>query len=292
MKLLVTGASGLLGTKLCQLAIARNHEVHAAYYQHSPLYGTPVALNILDPKAVQKTIDKTKPSVAVHAAAMTDVDKCEIEKELSWKTNVDATENLVRLCKKRGVFLLYVSTDYVFDGEKGMYKENDKTAPVNYYGFTKLKAEEAVRNLRDYCIVRGSVVYGSIPATGKINFALWLIDKLRKKEVVRIVTDQWNSPTLNTNMAEMILEVLEKRKNGTFHLSGATRLSRYEFAKHIAEAFNLDAKFMTAIKSKHINWVAKRPKDSSLNVNKAEETLLCKPLEIGEALEELRKENA
>ncbi len=145
-------------------------------------------LNILDSKAEQQTLAKIKPDAVVHAAALTDVDKCELEKELAWKTNVEATENLVQLCRKRGVFLVYVSTDYVFDGEKGMYKETDNPAPINNYGLTKLKGEEAVQALDNHCIARGSVIYGSTPATGKINFALWLLDKLKKKEEVKIVS--------------------------------------------------------------------------------------------------------
>ena len=290
MKLLITGASGLLGAELSQMALAKNHRVYAAYNQHKPLYGTPVDLNILDLEAEQRILDKMKPDAVVHAAALTDVDKCELEKRLAWKTNVEATENVVRLCKKRDIFLIYVSTDYVFDGEKGMYEETDKPAPVNHYGLTKLKGEEAVQTLDNYCIARGSVIYGSTPTTGKTNFALWLIDKLQKKEEVKIATDQWNSPTLNVNMAEMIIEALERRVNGILHTAGATRLSRHEFAEHIAKTFNLDTKHITPIQAKHLKWVAKRPKDSSLNVKKAQQRLTNRPLRIHEALEKMKEE--
>jgi dTDP-4-dehydrorhamnose reductase len=292
VKLLITGASGLLGMKLCQISLRKNHEVYATYSQHKPLYGTPVELNILDPKAEQQALDKLKPEAVVHAAALTDVDKCELEKELAWTTNVQATTNLARLCKERSAFLVYVSTDYVFNGEKGMYKETDKPSPINHYGLTKLRGEEAVQTLDNYCIARGSVIYGSTPATGKANFASWLLDKLRKKEEVKIITDQWNSPTLNVSMAEMIIETIEKRRTGTFHFAGATRLSRYDFAQHLAKTFNLDPKYITPVQSKHIKWVARRPKDSSLNVKKAEQTLTNKPLAINEALEEMKREVA
>ena len=289
MNLLITGASGLLGTKLCQLAVERHHETYASYGQHKPLCGTPLELNILDPQAQRQAFDKIKPDAVVHAAALTNVDKCEMEKQLAWKTNVEATENLAQLCKERDVFLVYVSTDYVFDGQKGMYKETDNPAPINYYGLTKLKGEQAVQALDDHCIARGSVIYGSTPATGKINFALWLLDKLRKKEEIKIVTDQWNSPTLNLNMAEMILETVEKRIVGTLHLAGATRLSRYEFAEYIAEVFNLDPTYITPIRSDQLKWVARRPRDSSLNVDKAERMLVNKPLQICEALRKMKE---
>jgi dTDP-4-dehydrorhamnose reductase len=291
MNLLITGASGLLGTKLCQLAVERNYETYASYGQHKPLCGTPLELSIFDPRAQRQAFDEIKPDAVVHAAALTDVDKCEMEKQLAWKTNVEATENLAQLCKERDVFLVYVSTDYVFDGQKGMYKETDNPAPINYYGLTKLKGEEAVQALDNHCIARGSVIYGSTPATGKINFALWLLDKLRKKEEVKIATDQWNSPTLNLNMAEMILEAVEKRIVGTLHLAGATRLSRYEFAEHIAEVFNLDPTYITPTRSDQLKWVAKRPRDSSLNVDKAERMLVNKPLQICEALRKMKEIN-
>jgi dTDP-4-dehydrorhamnose reductase len=292
MKLLITGASGLLGTRLCRTALRKNHEVYSAYDQHKPLYGTPVKLDILDPKHEQQILNKIKPDAVVHAAAMTDVDKCELEKDLAWKTNAEATTNLARLCKERDAFLVYVSTDYVFDGRKGMYKETDPPLPINHYGLTKLEGERAVEGLGKYCIARGSVIYGATQGTGKINFASWLLNKLKKKEEVKIVTDQWNSPTLNVNMAEMILEAVEKRTIGTIHLAGATRLSRYEFAKHIAQVFNLDSDYITPLRTDHIKWVAKRPRDSSLNVEKAELALTNKPLKIHEALKKMKEETS
>jgi len=172
-----------------------------------------------------------------------------------------------------------------------MHKENDKPDPIDYYGLTKLKGEESIKNLADeYCIARASVIYGSTPATGKINFALWLLNKLKRKEKVKIVTDQWNSPTLNTNLANMILEVLERKLTGIFHLARATRLNRYEFAKLLAETFSLDKNLITYVPSKEIKWIAKRPQDSSLNINKAHQTLSNKPLKIEQALTEMKKE--
>lgn len=290
LKILVTGASGLLGTKFCQIALRKNHVVYAAFSQHKPSFGTPVELDILDQKVLHQAFDKIQPEAVVHSAALTDVDKCEMEKELAWKTNFEATANLARLCKKSSAFLVYVSTDYVFNGEKGMYAETDPPSPINYYGLSKLKGEESVQALDNYCVARGSIIYGSTHAIGKTNFALWLLEKLRKKEEVKIVTDQWNSPTLNVNMAEMITEALEKRKTGIFHMAGATRLSRLEFAQNLAKAFNLDAKYITPVQSKNMKWVAKRPRDSSLNVKKADQTLTYKPRKIPEALEEMKKE--
>jgi len=291
LRILVTGASGLLGSKLCKLAVRKNYEIYSAYSQHKPLYGAPVQFDISDKDAAEKIFKKVKPEAVVHTAALTNVDKCELEKERAWKINVEATENIAESCEKFHAFLVYISTDYVFDGEKGMYKENHKPNPVNYYGLTKLKGEESIKNLTDECcIARPSVIYGTIPAAGKTNFALWLLDKLERKEKVKIVTDQWNSPTLNTNLANMILEVSERKLTGTFHLAGATRLSRFEFAKLLAKTFSLNTNFITPASSREISWIAKRPQDSSLNINKAYQTLKNKPLKIQEALEKMKKE--
>lgn len=114
MKLLVTGASGLLGTRICQLSVGQNNEVYSAYSQHLPQSGTPIKLDITDGTALKQILDKTKPDVIVHSAALTDVDKCEKEKDLAWKINVESTSNIAQLCHKHNCFLVYVSTDYVF----------------------------------------------------------------------------------------------------------------------------------------------------------------------------------
>jgi len=291
LKLLITGASGLFGSKLCEVAARKNYDVYSAYNQHEPLHGTPVQFDVSNKNAVEKIFRKINPEAVVHAAALTNVDKCETQKELAWKINVEGTENIAESCKEHQAFLIYISTDYVFDGENGMFKETDKPSPINHYGLTKLKGEESVKKLIDKCcIARASVIYGAIPATGKINFALWLLNKLKREEKVTIVTDQWNSPTLNTNLANMILEVLERKLTGVFHLAGATRISRYEFAKLLAETFSLDKNHITPVSSKEIKWIARRPKDSSLNVNKAHRTLKSKPLKIHEALNDMKRD--
>lgn len=268
-----------------------HYKVYSAYNKHKPLHGVPIQFDVSDTITVEKIFEQMKPEAVVHTAAMTNVDKCELEKRLAWKINVEGTVNIAKACKKHSSFLIYISTDYVFNGAKGLYRETDETVPINYYGLTKLKAEEAVKNLTDqYCIARASVIYGSTPAIGKINFALWLLNRLKRKEKVKIVTDQWNSPTLNTSLANMILEVLEKRATGIFHLAGATRLSRYVFAKYIAETFHLEKNLLIPISFKELYWVAKRPEDSSLNVDKAHQTLRSKPMKIHLALEKMKKE--
>jgi dTDP-4-dehydrorhamnose reductase len=290
LKLLITGASGLYGSKLAQLALAKGIEVYSSDIQSLSIYGEFVKLDISGKTQVDESFKVIKPDVVVHAATLTDVDKCETNKELAWKINVEGTKNIVEAAHDAGSFLIYISTDYVFSGEKGLYKETDKLDPINYYGVTKFKAEEIVQTQAEYFIARPSVIYGSTPAAGKVNFALWLIETLRKGEHVKIVTDQWNTPTLNTNLAEMTLEVVERQLTGIYHLCGATRVSRLEFATSIANAFRLDAGLIDPVLSSQFAWPAKRPIDSSLDTSKAQNALQSKPLVMAEALKQLKSE--
>jgi dTDP-4-dehydrorhamnose reductase len=290
LKLLITGASGLYGSKLAKLALARGIEVYSSDIQSLSVYGNFVKLDISAKTQVDESFKTIKPDVVVHAATLTDVDKCETNKELAWNINVEGTKNIVEAAQRVGSFLIYISTDYVFRGNKGLYKESDKPDPINYYGVTKLKAEEIVQTQTEYFIARPSVIYGSTPAAGKVNFALWLIETLRKGERVKIVTDQWNTPTLNTNIAEMTLEVIERRLTGIYHLCGATRVSRLEFAQHITDAFNLDKDLIDEVTSSQFTWPAKRPMDSSLDTSKAQKNLQKRPLEMAEALRRLKLE--
>ncbi len=293
MKLLITGASGLYGSKLAQLALAKGIEVYSCDIQELSVFGKFVKLDISGKAQVDEAFQRIKPDVVVPAATGTEVDKCELDMELAWRVNVDGTKNIVEASKNAESFLIYISTDYVFSGEKGYYVESDSPEPVNYYGLTKLEAETVVmQNLAesDFLIARPSVIYGSTPAAGKVNFALWLIETLRKGERVKIVTDQWNTPTLNTNLAEMTLEVIERRLTGLYHLCGATRVSRYEFATKIAEFFDLDKSLIDKASSAQFAWPAKRPVDSSLDTSLAQRTLQYKPLTLDEALERLKTE--
>ena len=291
MRILVTGGSGLLGSKLVEILVKRGHEVYSGYNLHKPLNGYPVKADISNREEIRKAFNISKPEAVIHAAALTNVDKSEVNKELAWKVNVLGTRNIAELAKQYNAFLIYVSTDYIFDGEKGMYKENDKPNPINYYGFTKLKGEEEIqKTTSNYCIARSSVIYGSTPAAGKVNFALWIMEKLRKGEKINIITDQWNSPTLNTNLAEMLTEILERKITGIYHLAGATRINRYNFAKLIAKTFDLNKDLITPTTSNNIKWIGRRPRDSSLDISKASATLHHKPLNIKKSLEILKKE--
>lgn len=290
-KLLVTGGSGLFGSKLIDLAKRENYTIYATYRQHKPLNAISCRVDISKRTEVKKIFDEIQPDFVVHAAALTNVDKCELEKKKAYKINAEGVKNVVEKCKKNKVFLVYISTDYVFDGEKGLYKEDDIPNPINYYGMTKLKGEEYVKSLDDSCIARTSSLFGTVSSRSKLDFFSWVLKKLKNDNEVRVITDQWISPTLNTNLANMVLEILRRRITGIYHLSGDTRTNKYAFSKLIAQVYDLDVNLIVPIFSNEISCIAKRPRDSSLNVEKARQMLNIKPLEIKQALKKAKLES-
>lgn len=281
-KILVTGGSGLLGSKVVSLAESE-YQVIPTHFKDS-LFLNSVRLDITNKREVFQNIQKFRPDIVIHAAAETNVDKCEKEKQRAWKTNVEGTSNLAEICGRMNAKMIYVSTDYVFDGEKGLYAEEDEPNPVNYYGLTKLKGEELLAKCcEDYIIVRTSVLYGWNPR--KLNFATWIIDSLRHKLKIQVVDDHFNSPTLADNLAQALVETLEKGLSGLFHMAGSERTSRYEFSVKVAETFNLDTSLIKPIKMNELKaWIAKRPRDSSLNVEKAKKVLKTKFWNVQESL--------
>jgi len=287
-RVLVTGASGLLGCKLAK-ALSEGYEVIPTHNTHLA-HPHSVRMDIVDRKEVARVLSTVKPELIVHAAAETNVDKCETSRELAWSVNAEGTRSIAEVCGKIGAKLVYVSTDYVFDGEKGLYGEEDKANPVNYYGVTKLKGEEFVREFcEDFVISRTSVLYGWHPS--RVNFATWVIDSLRNGRRIVVVEDHYNSPTLADDLAEAILRIARKDAAGVYHIAGSERISRYDFAMKVAEIFGLNRSLITPAKMKDLKaWVAKRPRDSSLSVDKIRREVQVSLLDLNEALERLKQE--
>jgi dTDP-4-dehydrorhamnose reductase len=283
MKFLVTGASGLVGTQIVKDLI-QNHEVFSCYNDQEPTHGKPIKLDLTNLDDIKNILHKINPDRIIHLAAMTNVDNCETEKDLASKINVDATKILAKEASKIGTFFLYVSTDYVFDGKQGMYKEEEKTNPLGFYGKSKLGGELALNNLASsWCIARTSTPFG-IHKTKK-SFPLWVKESLESKKEISVLTDQFTSPTYVPNLSKMLIEVATKQIVGTIHLAGASRISRFQFAEMIAEKLSLDKSLLKPIKTEEMNWKAQRPRDSSLDVSKASEILNEKPMRIENSLE-------
>jgi dTDP-4-dehydrorhamnose reductase len=285
MRVFITGGGGLLGSRLARMALEEGHEVFSGYNHSIPENGKPLKLDLAVDSSIIKAVGLARPEIIFHTAAMTDVDRCEEKQDLACRINARGTKVLAEAAKEAGSFMIYVSTDYVFDGYKGMYKEDDTTNPINQYGYTKLMGEKYAD-----CIARTCVIYGSRPASGKINFALWILEKLRKGEEIKVVTDQHISPTLNTNLARMLLEAGEQRREGIYHLAGATRISRYDFACNLADIFELDKRQIIPSKMADLSWKAKRPMDSSMDVSKVSQLQREKPWDIDRSLRTLKEE--
>jgi len=235
---------------------------------------------------ITRNVDLIKsfaPDYIVLTAAMTNVDRCETDREGAWKVNALGPKMVALAAKEIGSRLIHVSTDYVFDGERGRYREDDPVAPINYYGESKLAGEKFIREIcPDSIIARTSVLYGWNPV--RPNFVTWAIEELKKGNRINIVTDQYISPTPSSNLADMILNIRDL--SGIFHASGSERINRYDFVLKIARNFDLDESLINPISSDQLTWKARRPRDSSLNVSKI--SRITKPLDVDEGLKTMR----
>lgn len=242
-------------------------------------------LDLADPASIRAAVNAARPDWIVHGAAMTNVDGCEKEPTTAHLVNGVATGQLAAAAAEIEARMVYVSTDYVFDGERGRYREEDPTNPISAYGASKLAGEHAARAaLPDVAIARTSVVYGP----HKNNFVLWLVGELKAGRRVRIVEDQVVTPTLTYDLAHQILALIDARADGIYHTAGATRLSRLEMAHAIAEAWQLDVGLIDPVKSSDLTWIAKRPRDSSLDTTKMSRLKL--PMTLAASLSKLKTE--
>lgn len=287
-KMLITGASGLLGARIVELA-KKDFRVLPSHNTRS-LHPDSVKLDITEHKVISAIFSKFSPDIVIHAASETNVDRCETQKDSAWKINVEGTGNIVQVCNQIGAKLVYISTDYVFDGKKGFYTEEDKPNPINYYGLTKLEGEnQIVNHCKNYVILRTSVLYGRHP--WKRNFATWTIDQLKQGKETMVVEDHYNTPTLADNLAELTIETIRKDMQGIYHASGVERISRFEFAKQIARTFALNPDLIKPVRMSQLTaWIAKRPRDSSLSTEKIQKQLETKPLNITEGLNRMKEE--
>lgn len=282
---MITGSSGLLGRSLVAL-LKDDYEV-VGIDKETAADENSLAVDITQKQRTIHEIAKVDPRVVVHTAAETNVDRCETERELARMINVEGTANIAEACVKLGARLVLISTDYVFDGIRGYYAEKDEPNPVNFYGLTKLEAERIAAALPGSLIVRTSVLYGWHPS--KLNFATWVLNGLREHQSLRIVNDHINSPTFSGNLAKAIQAAIEGESQGVLHLAGSDRISRFDFATRIAEMFNLDQSLLVPVKMQDLNWIARRPRDSSLRVEKAQKELGIHLLGVNRALEEMVK---
>jgi dTDP-4-dehydrorhamnose reductase len=289
---LITGANGLLGQKLCR-HFSSSHKTVAVDLHPEGRVSLPnlsyQSLDLTDGKALESHVRFYEPALIINAASYTDVDGCEIHQTEAWAVNVGAVKNLVKACQAADIRLVHLSTDYIFDGEKGPYSEDDPPNPVNFYGKTKLESENVIKQSGIHSlIVRTNVLYGFGERVKK-NFLIWLLEKLSAGEKIKIVADQFNNPTLADNLSECILEMVERDLSGVFHVGGAEYLSRYDFALKVADKFGFQNAHISPIKTETLKQKAKRPLRGGLRVEKAQSLLETKLLNVEEGLDRARQ---
>lgn len=267
--LLVIGGSGLVGGKVCAAARDAFHVV-GTHRGPAPSIAR-VRFVELHKERVEDgmgLIRALKPAAVVDTAALHNVDRCEEERDLAWQVNAGSTGALARTALDIGARYLFVSTDFVFDGTKGRYREEDVARPVNYYGETKLAGEHAVLAASaDHLVVRPSVVFGWDDT--RLNFATWVLTSLKEGKSINVATDWIGSPTFADGLAAGILKLLKVPDGGRYHLAGEDALSRHDFAVRLAKAFGVDAGLVKPVPSAELGLKARRPPDSSLSSAKA-----------------------
>lgn len=259
MKYLITGGAGQLGHDLIKELESRNEFDYLAPDIDD--------MDITDKKAVEDVITNYQPDIIFHCAAYTAVDKAEEDKDICYNINVNGTKNIVESAKKVDAKVVYISTDYVFDGTKdSVYEVNDTPNPINYYGYTKFLGEKEVEQLNNYLIVRISWVFG---INGK-NFIKTMLNLADTKDEISVVCDQIGSPTYTVDLAKLLVDMIKNNKNGLFFATNEGYCSWYDFAKYIFEINDKNIK-VNKILTKDYKTLAKRPINSKLSKNKLEE---------------------
>lgn len=289
-RILITGSNGLLGQKLVALlsqnpqvaCIATSRGKNRLSQREGYRY---YSLDISQAEEVSTAIAELQPHVIINTAAMTQVDTCETEREACWQLNVEAVKHLVEACKAQDIFLVHLSTDFIFDGEKGPYREEDEANPISYYGESKLAAEQYIQasGIRA-AIVRTVLVYGIAEAMSRSNIILWVKDSLENGKAIRVVDDQWRSPTLAEDLAQGCWLVAEKEAEGIFNISGEEVLTPYDMAMATVAFFDLDSNLITRTDASEFSQPAKRPPRTGFILDKAKSVLGYQPHSFREGI--------
>ncbi|MET2984246.1 dTDP-4-dehydrorhamnose reductase [Aureibaculum conchae] len=278
-KVLITGSNGLLGQKLVNLfsnldgfetvAISRGNDRNETARNYT-YYNT----DITDKNIVINLLDNVKPDYIINCAAMTNVDECEKEQEKCFSVNVEALKTIVESAKKYNSHLIHISTDFIFDGENGPYTEDDEPNPINYYGLSKLKGEEIIKQAQiNYTILRTILVYGLVDNMSKNNIVSWIKKGIENKQTLTIVNDQYRMPTFVDDLADACLLAIQNKAYGVFNVSSSELLSIYEVALEVANTFNLDSSYIKSIPTSQLSQPAKRPPKTGFNLEKSQKTL-------------------
>jgi len=293
MRILITGANGLLGQKLVELITESGHELIATSkgtnrnllvrgYQYEKL-------DITVKEDVENLLMRHKPDVVINTAGMTNVDQCETEQDECRALNVTAVDHLIKACKQTGSHLVHLSTDFIFDGEDGPYDEEATPNPLSFYGKSKLAGEGLIlQSDINWSIARTVLVYGHVNKMSRTNIVLWVKDSLEVGKKLTIVDDQWRTPTFAEDLAKGCLLIAEKGAKGVYNISGNDLLTPYELSLITAEAFGLDVTLITQVDSSTFTQPAKRPPKTGFIIEKARKELGYVPHGFKESLNLLK----
>jgi len=284
MKILIIGASGLLGGQLVKdfsrknevLGVDKNNKIEGVAY-----------LDLLQKERIQATFQEFKPEVVILSAAITAVDWSEQNKDLVWNVNVEAVKEVAVAAKKQGTFLTFYSTDYIFNGKEGPYSEEAKPDPINFYGKTKLEAEQIIqKELNRSLVIRTCSIYG-YQKKGK-NFAMQALNSLRAKESFKAFHDQFGTPTYVEGLSGITLNLINGKKEGIFNVVGPDYVNRVQFSEGIAEIFDLDKGLIKKVSSEEVRQIAERPRKGGLKVDKLKLETGVKPMSLMEGLRAMK----
>lgn len=290
-KILVTGSNGLLGQKLIVL-LAKNPDIEviatARGQNRLPIKEgyEYYSMDITNGEEIEAVVSKTRPNAIIHAAAMTNVDQCEFEKDNCWAQNVKAVEDIVNVCTKYDIFLCHVSTDFIFDGVSGPYSEDAEANPLSFYGWSKLAAEFLIKKSTiRWAIARTVLVYGIAFDMSRSNIILWVKKSLEEGKNIKVVTDQWRTPTLAEDLAIGTFLITENETEGIFNISGKDLLTPHQMAIMTADFFKLDKSLIASADSTTFSQPARRPAKTGFILEKANKVLGYKPHSFKEGIE-------
>ena len=295
-KILITGANGLLGQRLVYNLLQRKDvELIATEKGENRLNEkigyTFISLDITDEKKIQDVFREHKPDVVINAAAMTNVDGCETQRDECWAQNVTALKFICDAIKDpsngiQGCHLIHVSTDFIFDGKKGgEYTEEDEPNPQSYYAKSKWEGEKIVIHSGiKWSIARTIIVYGVTDGQTRSNLVLWVKNSLSKGQRINVITDQYRSPTLSEDLANGCIAIADKKAEGIFNLSGPQTFSIWQLAEMIADFWKLDKTLMDPVTTAQLKQPAQRPLRTGFVLEKAKKILGYHPHSFMEGL--------
>ena len=294
-KIVVTGSNGLLGQTLVDLLLKEKNKYQVTGFSRGENRSGRndfeyVSIDITDELLLREKLTEYKPDVIVNTAAMTNVDACENDKETCNALNIDVVQYLKNYSEKNNTHLIHISTDFIFDGEKGFYKENDTPNPLSHYGWSKLKSEEILtESTVDYTILRTILVYGKVYDMSRSNIVLWVKKMLEEGKEITIVNDQFRMPTYVEDLAMACKLSIDKKAKGIFNVSSNTLLSVFEIAQEIAEAFNLDKNLIKPISTVMLNQAALRPAKTGFDLTKTRRELGLLPKSFIEDIQRFKE---